>query len=63
MPMRLRGLVHEVHAVGEPCVEDHDDIGTRVCRQIMLRLVYMGFFPMDNLLHAGTLNLSLFVAG
>ena len=53
IPMCLLGLVHEVNAVGEPCVEDHDGIGTRVCRQIILRLVHIGFLPACNLPHSG----------
>src|SRR5262245_43708165 len=40
---RLSNVVHEVNAVGEPCVEDLDHLGTRVCRQIILGLVHLGF--------------------
>jgi len=43
--MRLLGLVHEVNAVGEPGIEDLNHIGTRLCRQFILRLVHLGFLP------------------
>src|SRR5207247_1940881 len=45
MPMRRLGVVHEVHAVGEPRVAAHDHVSTRGCRKIMPRLVHMGFLP------------------
>src|SRR5437870_10955165 len=48
IPMRLLGLVHEVNAVGEPCVEDLDHLSTRVCRQLILCLVHLGFLPFFN---------------
>jgi len=44
--MRRLGVVHAVNAVGKSRVEDRNDLRTRVCRrQIMLRLVHLGFLP------------------
>jgi hypothetical protein len=42
MPMRRRGLVHAVHAVGEPRVADAHHVGTGWGWQLMLRLVHVG---------------------
>src|SRR5262252_7410846 len=48
IPMRLLGLVHEVNAVGKSRVEDLNDLSSRVCRQIILCLVHLGFLPFFN---------------
>jgi hypothetical protein len=46
--MRLLVLMHKVHPVSESRVQNHDHVDTRLCRKIMLRLVHMGFRPVDN---------------
>ena len=46
-------LVHEVNAGGEPRVEDDNYVGTGLCRQIMLRLVHVGFLLSGHPPHPG----------